>query len=280
MPVWMNNVRYGSMLSVAPFSARSGPLRRGDRCVVRTERGTELGVVVNPVPETENAGKPAGEILRLATEEDLAAHAAIIRDTEAREGAFCREKVKALNLPMKLVKVEHLFGGEKIIFYFTAAGRVDFRELVKELAREYRTRIEMRQIGDRDEARLKGDYGPCGRQLCCTAFIKEFDPISMKMAKNQMTTLDPQKLSGRCGKLKCCLKYENETYMELKSLLPRKGARVLTQNGEGEVLTLEILAQKVLIEKPGGERIRVHRDQIVRTIARGILTDEDEEDGE
>ena len=155
-------------------------------------------------------------------------------------------------LQMQLVDVEHVFGGERIIFYYLAENRVDFRELVKDLAREFNTRIEMRQIGVRDEAKLLADYGDCGKPVCCNTHLNEMPPVSMKMAKMQKATLDPNKISGRCGRLKCCLRYEYDTYKEYQRELPKVGATVMTREGQGRVVAQEILAQKVLVNYEGG----------------------------
>lgn len=203
------------------------------------------------------APAPPGKVLRKATSEDVVKMAEIRCKGCQTESAYCKKKIRELNLPMKLVHVEHLFGGEKIIFYFLADGRVDFRELVKDLAREYRTRIEMKQIGVRDEARLLGDKERCGMELCCRSFLKSFEPITMKMAKNQKATLDPSKISGHCGRLMCCLRYEDAIYAEFKRKLPKKGSRVITTKGIGEVVNYDILTQTVTIETDDRRRLTV-----------------------
>jgi cell fate regulator YaaT (PSP1 superfamily) len=158
---------------------------------------------------------------------------------------------------MELVDVEHLLGGERIIFYFLAEKRVDFRELVKDLAREFQTRIEMRQIGVRDEAKLLADYGDCGKPVCCNTHMTTMPPVSMRMAKLQKSTLDPTKISGRCGRLKCCLRFEQDVYEEFHDQLPSVGTRVLTQKGQGRVLAQEVLARRVLVEFEDGRRLAV-----------------------
>jgi cell fate regulator YaaT (PSP1 superfamily) len=169
---------------------------------------------------------------------------------------------------MELVDVEHLFGGERIIFYFLAEKRVDFRELVKDLAREYQTRIEMRQIGVRDEAKLLADYGDCGKPVCCNTHMTTMPPVSMRMAKLQKSTLDPSKISGRCGRLKCCLRFEQDVYEEFQAELPAIGARVLTAKGQGRVLAQEVLARKVLVEFEDGRRIPVAAGEILTQLGR------------
>ena len=168
---------------------------------------------------------------------------------------------------MELVDVEHLFGGERIVFYFLAEKRVDFRDLVKDLAREYQTRIEMRQIGVRDEAKLLADYGDCGKPVCCNTHMTVMPPVSMRMAKLQKSTLDPSKISGRCGRLKCCLRFEQDVYEEFQEALPPVGARVVTPKGQGRVLAQEVLARKVLVEFEDGRRIPVPAAEI---LSRGV----------
>ena len=163
---------------------------------------------------------------------------------------------------MKIVDAEHIFGGERIVFYFMAEGRVDFRELVRKLAQEYQTRIEMRQIGSRDEAKLLGDVESCGQVCCCIRFLQLLKPVNMRMAKMQKATLDPAKISGYCGRLKCCLRYEDQTYTELKKRLPRRSAWVQTKRGEGKVIDTQILTQLVVVEYENGERSAVPVDEI------------------
>ncbi|MCJ7728941.1 MAG: hypothetical protein MUO27_03555 [Sedimentisphaerales bacterium] len=163
---------------------------------------------------------------------------------------------------MKIVDAENIFGGERIIFYFMADGRVDFRELVKKLANEYQSRIEMRQVGSRDEAKLLGDVESCGQQCCCQLFLKALKPVNMRMAKMQKATLDPSKISGYCGRLKCCLRYEDQTYTELKKRLPRKNTRVKTPHGEGKVVDTQILTQLVIIEDENGTKTAVGVEQV------------------
>jgi cell fate regulator YaaT (PSP1 superfamily) len=167
-----------------------------------------------------------------------------------------------MKLPMKIVDAEHVFGGERIIFYFMSDGRVDFRELVKKIAQEYQTRIEMRQIGSRDEAKLLGDVESCGQQCCCQRFLKHLKPVNMRMAKMQKATLDPAKISGYCGRLKCCLRYEDKTYVELKRQLPKKNTRVKTQQGIGKIVDAQILTQLVMVEYEGGDRGVVGLEEI------------------
>lgn len=242
-------VRYGAMETVEPMSAPEEPFHLGEAVIVRTERGVEWGVVVTTRPGSESAA-PKGEILRRATDQDFQKYRDLTDNQEEDEYRACRELITQYALPMKLVRVEHLFGGNKITFFFLADGRVDFRKLVKDLAKRYRTRIEMRQIGVRDETRMLGEYGPCGRDLCCRAFLRTLKPIPMKVAKSQKSTLDPAKISGRCGRLKCCLKFEDELYSELKRNLPRRGATVATPIGEGIVVGYHVINQTVNVRFP------------------------------
>jgi len=256
--------------------------RTPQRVVIKTDRGLELGQVVGQVcgyragtfrwnPEQlENYLRRSnvdclwgstGKFVRYATAEDLSEERHLEKIAQ-QEMQTCIEFVKELGLPMKVVAVEHLFGGERIIFYFKADGRVDFRQLVKKLAQEYQTRIEMRQIGARDEAKLLGDVESCGQECCCKKFLKALKPVNMRMAKMQKATLDPSKISGYCGRLKCCLRYEDKTYVELKKRLPRKNAKVNTKFGPGKVVDTQILTQLVVVENPERGRFAVPVEEI------------------
>src|SRR5262245_11002613 len=241
---------------------------RGQEVVVHTERGLEIGeVLCEATPRAVGyLSEPTrGQIVRAMTTDDLA-ELDRVREKEEVEFQRCKEFINERRLQMDLIDVEHLFGGERIIFYFLAEKRVDFRELVKDLAREYRTRIEMRQIGVRDEAKLLADYGDCGKPVCCNTHMAVMPPVSMRMAKLQKSTLDPSKISGRCGRLKCCLRFEHEVYEEFQRELPPPGARIVTRKGQGRVLAQEILARKVLVEFEDGRRILVTADEILSRI--------------
>jgi cell fate regulator YaaT (PSP1 superfamily) len=236
---YLATVRFGAMSHVGSFRADFSGLRMGDRCVIRTERGIEFGDILNPVEPYDGEDSQRGvigEIVRKLNPDDQKKLATLRDVDQPKEFDYCKKKILERKLPMKLASVEHLLGGSKVIFYFLAEGRVDFRELVKDLAQEYHTRIEMRQIGVRDEARLLADYEHCGRELCCKTFIKNLEPVTMKMAKNQKATLDPTKISGRCGRLMCCLRFEDSVYEDMKSGLPGMGVLVATPEGEGEVV--------------------------------------------
>jgi cell fate regulator YaaT (PSP1 superfamily) len=272
MPDWCSGmsdayvVRYGRMRSLGEFrDLASAHHARGDQVVVRSDRGTELGEVLCTVSErtSQYMGKFArGEILRPATPDDRDLETRIDAD---RAPAFstCQELVAKRKLQMKLVDVEMIHGRERVVFYYLAEQRVDFRELVKDLARALKTRIEMRQIGVRDEAKLLADYGDCGKPVCCNTHLSQMPPVSMKMAKLQKTTLDPAKISGRCGRLKCCLRYEYDTYRALEKTLPSVGSRVETAKGQGRVVAQEILAQKLVLELDDHRRIIVSSDDIL-----------------
>lgn len=252
------------------------------RIVVKTDRGLELGHLVGQLApyrtgqfkltnekvkeyfhnsNVDFSDKPLGRVIRYATAEDISEERHLRKITE-EEIKCCRRFVKEMNLPMKIVDAEHIFGGERIIFYFMADTRVDFRELVKKLAQEYQTRIEMRQIGSRDEAKLLGDVESCGQQCCCKRFLKVLKPVNMRMAKMQKATLDPSKISGYCGRLKCCLRYEDKTYTELKKRLPRKNVRVKTEYGEGKVVDTQILTQLVVVEHDDGKRVALPVEEL------------------
>lgn len=245
--------RYGSMRHIGLFRTEIRDLRRGERCILRTDRGVELGESVDRGWEAkkDEAASIIGQVLRRATPRDVTRSQEIEEQHAPQEFNFCARQIEEHDLPMKLVSVEHLFGGDKIIFYFLADGRVDFRALVKDLAQQYRTRIEMRQIGVRDEARLLADVEHCGRELCCKSFMKDLEPVSMRMAKAQKTTLDPTKISGRCGRLMCCLRFEDKVYAELRANLPKRGTHVNTPRGNGTVIGSETLKQAVTVEVEG-----------------------------
>ena len=265
-------VRHGAMRFLGDFEpADGGAYRRGEQVVVRTDRGLEVGQVLCPADPRALGllSEPThGRIVRLLADADRA-EVERLRQVEQREFDTCLGFIANRRLQMELVDVEHLFGGERIIFYFLAEKRVDFRELVKDLAREYQTRIEMRQIGVRDEAKLLADYGDCGKPVCCNTHMVTMPPVSMRMAKLQKSTLDPSKISGRCGRLKCCLRFEQDVYEEFQKQLPPVGARVLTRKGQGRVLAQEVLARKVLVEFEDNRRILVGAEEILTQLARG-----------
>ncbi|MEX1098531.1 MAG: regulatory iron-sulfur-containing complex subunit RicT [Planctomycetales bacterium] len=265
-------VRYGTMRQVAEFAAKADEeLPRGRQVIVRSDRGVEWGEVLCPAGDhaRQHLGKTGepGRVLREATDNDHR-HREELRRREREQFRGGGELVREHKLQMQLVDVEQLFGGERLVFYYLAETRVDFRELVRALATRFRTRIEMRQIGVRDETRLLADYGDCGRPVCCNNHLREMPPVSMKAAKIQKASLDPQKISGRCGRLKCCLRYEYDTYVQFRRELPRVGATVITKVGQGRVLAQEILARKLLVEYE--DRRRVFTDEKdVLTVVKG-----------
>ncbi|MBN2182193.1 MAG: hypothetical protein JW715_09785 [Sedimentisphaerales bacterium] len=276
-------VRYGRMNSLAFFEHHETEIPKlCSRVVIKTERGLELGYIVGQLNSYrggqfklkesqikeyfDNSGidfcpSYAGKFVRYATADDISEERHL-RKIVQEEIDCCRRIVKEMNLPMKIVDAEHVFGGERIIFYFMSDGRVDFRDLVKRIAQEYQTRIEMRQIGSRDEAKLLGDVESCGQQCCCQRFLKLLKPVNMRMAKMQKATLDPAKISGYCGRLKCCLRYEDETYNELKRRLPKKNTKVKTAQGQGKVVDSQILTQLVVVEYENGDKEAVDVEEI------------------
>lgn len=261
--------RHGAMRFLGDFEAPAeNSYPRGQGVVVQTERGLETGEILcesNPRAMAMIAEPTSGTIVREITEEDQIRQQ-LLREGELREFEACKKFIEVRKLQMDLVDVEHLFGGERIIFYFLAEKRVDFRDLVKDLAREYRTRIEMRQIGVRDEAKLLADYGDCGKPVCCNNHMVVMPPVSMRMAKLQKSTLDPSKISGRCGRLKCCLRFEQDVYEEHQQALPSPGTHIVTAKGQGKVLGQEILARKLLVEFEDGRRLVIPSEDVLTTL--------------
>jgi cell fate regulator YaaT (PSP1 superfamily) len=259
-------VRHGAMRFVGRFTVPANvSAGRRDTVIVRTERGTEHGEVLCPADPQTMAHIPDpthGQVVRSATADDRR-KIADLKAVQQREFEVGSGLVAQHRLAMQIVDVEHLFGGERILFYFLAENRVDFRELVKSMAREFHTRIELRQIGVRDEAKLKADYGDCGRPVCCNTFMVVMPPVSMRMAKLQKSTLDPTKISGRCGRLKCCLRYEQDVYEAHQAEMPAVGSRVLTRKGQGKVLAQEVLARRLLVEFEDGRRMPVSADDVL-----------------
>ena len=264
-------VRYGSMRTLGVMSTRGGErFERDMRVIVRTNRGLEVGDVLCEATDQAIAhlhDPPSGQILREMTAEDIN-ELLHLQSQEPHEFESCERMVKQIGLPMQLVDIEHLFGGERIVIYYLAEERVDFRDLVKLLASEFQTRIELRQIGVRDEAKLLADYGDCGKPVCCNTHLSEMPPVSMKMAKLQKATLDPTKISGRCGRLKCCLRYEYDTYEDLQKVLPPVGADVITNNGRARIIGHEILAQQLLVETEDNRRLLIDASEVLTVLGR------------
>ncbi|MBA7620654.1 hypothetical protein ES703_28007 [subsurface metagenome] len=276
-------VRHGRMNTLGFFEHHETRIPKVlTRVVVKTNKGLELGQLVGQLTAYK-AGQfklnsdqikkyfddsnidlsidQTGKFVRYATADDISEERHLQKLAE-EEMEFCRRFIKELDLPMKIVDAEHIFGGERVIFYFMSDGRVDFRELVKKIAQEYQTRIEMRQIGSRDEAKILGDVETCGQQCCCQRFLKLLKPVNMRMAKMQKATLDPSKISGYCGRLKCCLRYEDKTYTELKKRLPKKNTKVKTKYGEGKVVDTQILTQLVVVEIKDGQKVAVPLEEL------------------
>jgi cell fate regulator YaaT (PSP1 superfamily) len=240
------------------FSTR-GPesFSRGMQVIARTSRGQEVGEVLCEATEEALAQMPpgtGGQIVRELTPVDVKENEHI-QSRIKTEIAACQKHIASSGLDMELVDIEHVFGGERVVVYYLAEDRIDFRELVKALAAEFQTRIEMKQIGVRDEAKLLGDYGDCGKPLCCNTHLSQMPPVSMKMAKMQKATLDPTKISGRCGRLKCCLRYEFDVYEELQKDMPAIGTDIITANGRMRVLGQEILSQQLMVQTEDNRRI-------------------------
>ena len=276
-------VRYGRMNLLGLFEHNENQIPKSPTAVViKTDRGLELGIIVGQ-PAGYRGGRFKldpdqiadyyktsgmdiacdwiGKFMRYATPADVSEHERF-SDIAREEVDCCQRIAREMRLPMRVVDAEHILGGERIIFYFTAEGRVDFRDLVHKLSHEFQTRIEMRQIGARDEAKLLGDVESCGQECCCRKCLRYLKPVNMRMAKMQKATLDPTKISGYCGRLKCCLRYEDSTYAELKQRLPRKNMRVQTAKGEGRVVDGQILTQLVVVELNGGDREAFPLDEI------------------
>ena len=257
MGIIVVGVRFKKAGKIYYFDPGSEMLAPGDGVIVETARGLECGQVVSgPLEVAENeVVAPLKKVIRKATNTDCQQ---IMINKEKEEKAFQvgLEKIAAHNLPMKLVGVEQTFDGNKIIFYFTADGRIDFRELVKDLASVFRTRIELRQIGVRDEAKMVGGLGCCGRELCCSTWLADFASVSIRMAKDQNLSLNPTKISGICGRLMCCLKYENECYEYAREEFPEPGSRVATPDGEGKVAGINIFKKTVSVELKESKTIK------------------------
>lgn len=265
-------VRYGTMRNLGVMASRSDDqFRRGMEVVVRTDRGLEVGQVL--CESTEDAlshlDRPAnGTIVREVSAEDAS-------DIDAIDGSrlsniqTCKRHVEKLGLEMKLVDVEQLLGRQRMVVYYLSEDRVDFRELVKVLAGEFKTRVEMKQIGARDEAKLLADYGDCGKPVCCNNHLVKMPPVSMKMAKLQKATLDPTKISGRCGRLKCCLRYEFDTYQDIQRELPKVGAHVVTRNGKARVISQQIITEQLLVETEDHRRILIEASEVLSVTRKG-----------
>lgn len=258
-------VRFKKVGKIYYFDPNDINIEQDDFVIVETSRGVEFGkvVIANRTVSEDDVVLPLKQVIRIATPEDIA----IVRNNnELAKEAYSvgKRKIVEHDLEMNIVEVEYTFDRNKVIFYFTAEGRIDFRNLVKDLAAQFKMRIELRQIGVRDEAKLLGGIGPCGRKLCCSTFLGDFEPVSIKMAKDQNLSLNPAKISGLCGRLMCCLKYENDTYEEAKRQLPDIGQRIETSYGKGRVVGLNMLEKLVHIEiDNNGNRIEYTLDELI-----------------
>ena len=277
-------VRYSSLRHLGEFTAKDEQqFARYSEVIVRTDRGVEWGQVLcesnDQARKRLGRNSTKGRILRVASDNDHR----ILDDanrTAREEFDGCGEMILERKLQMHLTDVERVFGGERLIFYYIAEKHVDFRELVRALATKFRTRIEMRQIGVRDEAKLLADYGDCGRPVCCNTHLTDMPPVSMKMAKIQKASLDPTKLSGRCGRLKCCLRYEYETYEENRRELPRVGATVLTKVGQGRIVSQELLDRKLVVQYEDRRRILTEESEILTVVNKSAPKKKDDPNDE
>ncbi len=250
-------VRFKQAGKIYYFSPAEFPIKKGNYVIVETARGIEFGECVIGIKEIkeEEIVSPLKCVIRIADERDINKHKEN-KDKEKEALDICLEKIKEHQIDMKLIDVEYTFDNHKVIFYFTSDGRVDFRELVKDLATIFKTRIELRQIGVRDETKMVGGLGPCGRSMCCSTFLGDFAPVSIKMAKEQNLSLNPTKISGICGRLMCCLNYEQSTYEDIRKRLPKVGSIVKTEEGNGEVVGNSIVKEIVKVRvKRGDEEV-------------------------
>ena len=277
-------VRFKKLGKIYFFNTRDFKVKKGTKVIVETAQGEEYGEVLIPnrYVDDEKIISPLKKVTRIANGKDHK-HYEECRKIEKEAFEVCKKKIKEHKLAMTLTDVEYKFDNSKILFYFTADGRIDFRELVKDLAAIYKTRIELRQIGVRDEVKRIGGNGVCGRELCCCSFLRDFEAVSIKMAKEQNLSLNPSKISGNCGRLMCCLKYENEVYEEKLKKLPNIGAIVKTEDGEGEVDNIETLKEVVRVKLKDGDnytykRYNVSDIKIIKDNKSVVLEDTEEKE--
>ena len=276
-------VRFKEAGKIYHFNPVEFDIKKGDKVIVETARGIEMGDVCMGIKEVspESLSKPLKDVIRLATKEDIDR---VTENKQREKEAFdvCMEMIKNHQLDMKLVDAEYTFDRSKVLFYFTSDGRVDFRELVKDLATRFRIRIELRQIGIRDESKMVGSVGICGRELCCSKFLGEFMPVSIKMAKEQGLSLNPTKISGTCGRLMCCLKFEQDTYEEILKVTPRQGSFVETPDGKGTVEYVELLKGivKVRIESDKEAALKDYSVGDIKILRKGKKPQNDEKNDE
>lgn len=274
-------VRFKKLGKIYFFNPKGLKVKKGDKVIVETTQGEEYGEVMIPnrFVNDEKIVAPLKKVIRLANNKDNK-HYEECRKKEKEAFKTCQKKIKEHNLKMTLTDVEYKFDDSKILFYFTADGRIDFRELVKDLAAIYKTRIELRQIGVRDEVKRIGGNGVCGRELCCCTFLRDFEAVSIKMAKEQNMSLNPSKISGNCGRLMCCLKYESNVYEDKLKRLPNVGAIVKTEDGEGEVDNIETLKEIVRVKIKDGDsyiykKYPVSEIKVIKDIAKEKMDEEE-----
>ncbi|AEB09973.1 PSP1 domain-containing protein [Desulfobacca acetoxidans] len=256
-------VRFRPHGKVYNFDSGHFVLSQGNHVIVETEQGVAFGTVVSP-PQPRSPKlmvQPLKPVYRLATAEDIEQQK-LVEAREQKAFEFCQHCIQTRQLPMHLVRVEGLFDTSKMVFYFTAAKRVDFRELVRDLVQQFRTRIELRQIGVRHQAKMIGGLGNCGRPFCCSTFLQDFAPVSVRMAKEQNLSLNPSKISGCCGRLMCCLTYEYQTYMDLKAGLPKIGKKIMLPEGEAKIIRQNIINQTITVELSDGREVEVPMSQV------------------
>ena len=279
-------VRFKKPGKIYFFDPRTLKIEKGTYVIVDTASGEDLGevVIINRMIDEDKMETPLKPVIRIATKNDIK-HQKENKEKEKEAFKICLEKIKKHKLDMKLVDVEYKFDNTKILFYFTADGRIDFRELVKDLAAIFKVRIELRQIGVRDEIKRIGGNGICGRELCCCSFLGNFETVSIKMAKEQNISLNPSKISGNCGRLMCCLKYEQNVYEDKLKKLPKIGAIVKTEDGEGEVCSIETLKEIVKVKLKDGDDIfyrkyNINDIKIIKNIGKDVENESEYEDPE
>ena len=258
-------IRFKNGGKIYDFSCGAFVLNVGEKVIVETEKGLGFGTVETPpevVQETERSGKPLKKVFRKANEKDLN-QVEHNKALEREAHAFCLKSIKSLGLQMNLFSVESTFDASRLTFFFTADGRVDFRQLVKILVKQFRVRIEMRQVGIRNQAKMCGGVGRCGRVFCCSLFMDKFEPVSIRMAKQQGLSLNPTKISGQCGRLMCCLTFENETYRQLKQNFPKIGKVIKTKSGPGKVTRHNVICNRLTVKLEQGGEVEISLDDII-----------------
>ena len=258
-------IRFKPAGKVYDFESGAFVLNQGDHVIVETEQGLGLGMVATPPATVDESqtNKPLKKIFRLANQADFRQRDKNL-ETEKKAHTYCLECIKELDLKMNLFSVESSFDASKLTFFFTSEGRVDFRQLVKMLVKKLGVRIEMRQVGIRNQAKMCGGIGRCGREICCSAFMGKFGPVSIRMAKEQGLSLNPTKISGLCGRLMCCLTFEYEAYQTLKTQFPKIGKTITTKNGKGKVIRHNPICNRIAIRLDGGQDIEIELDEIIK----------------